>query len=78
MNTTRFHKAAVLGASGPAGYAFAGELVRRGIQARVISRDLATLQDYFRGLPVECVSADLVRVNSFSFPTSPGRSSNSA
>jgi nucleoside-diphosphate-sugar epimerase len=52
--------AAVIGATGPTGKHLARELVRRGVDVRVISRSDENLERAFAGLDVQRVAADAV------------------
>jgi dihydroflavonol-4-reductase len=53
-----FHKAAIVGATGPTGKRLARELIARGIPVRVISRSEGHLLRAFGDTPVERVAAD--------------------
>lgn len=53
-----FKKAAVIGATGPTGIHLAGELVRRQLDVRVVSRSLAKLERAFAGGTCELLAAD--------------------
>lgn len=57
----KFQKAAILGATGPAGLHLAKELGKRGIAVRAVSRDAAKLERFFPGEAVERVAADLMK-----------------
>ncbi|HEX5420151.1 MAG TPA: NAD(P)H-binding protein, partial [Gammaproteobacteria bacterium] len=56
-----YHKAAILGATGPAGLHLANELRKRGIAIRAVSRNAEKLERMFRGPTVERCAADLLK-----------------
>jgi nucleoside-diphosphate-sugar epimerase len=59
----RLDKAAILGATGPAGFHIAHELQRRGIAVRAVSRNAAKLDRMFPGSDIERVTADLLKAD---------------
>lgn len=59
----RFDRAAILGATGPAGFHIARELQSRGISVRAVSRDQAKLDRMFVDDRVERVTADLLKAD---------------
>jgi nucleoside-diphosphate-sugar epimerase len=56
----KLHSAAVIGATGPTGKHLTRELLRRGIEVRVISRSAENLDRTFGGLDAQRVAADAV------------------
>ena len=59
----KLEKAAILGATGPVGFHVAGELRRRGVAVRAVSRNASRLGRLLSDDTIECVAADLLKAD---------------